>query len=94
MLRNDDGRQAFRGRSSCRRHQRLSSNSGVIIRASVKITGGSVEQFVENVYLYTMGACRYSDDGKIKTRQVVFDKHLIADAFIIRPNETITTTTE
>ena len=67
---------------------------GETINATVTITGGAVEQSVENVYLYLMGSCRFSDDGKISTRQVVFDTHLIAEAFTIRPNETIVKTAQ
>ena len=64
---------------------------GEMITASVKVTGGSVAQTVNGIYFYTVGSCRFSDDGRIKYRRVTFDTHRLTDEFTIGPGDVYTT---
>lgn len=65
---------------------------GETITGTLTVTGGDVPQDVRNIYLYTMGRCRFTDDGKTKYRHVTFDEHRIGGAFVIQPGEVITET--
>ena len=65
---------------------------GETITGTLTITGGSVPQDVRDIYLYTMGRCRFTDDGKTKYRYVTFDEHRIGGSFVIQPSEVVTET--